>query len=67
MVNGAQSGWLTVSDASLRTLGAHPGHGGQGQWGGDRVPSNGWQWNAEGRNVCIPTNPNLPAGCTNTR
>lgn len=51
----AQSGELAVMDAHCEHLGAHLGHGGHVE--GDRIvcPFHGWEWNRDGRNVCIPT------------
>lgn len=48
------SGELTVMDAYCEHLGAHLGHGGRVEE--DRIvcPFHGWEWNAQGRNVCIP-------------
>ncbi len=60
----AQSGRLSVLDAYCEHLGAHLGHGGHVVSGADGAaiacPFHGWQWDAEGRNVCIPyeTRPN---------
>ncbi|WP_204079287.1 Rieske 2Fe-2S domain-containing protein [Mycobacterium riyadhense] len=50
----AASGTLTVMDAYCEHLGAHLGYGGHVQ--GDRIvcPFHGWEWNQDGRNVCIP-------------
>ncbi|MUM15809.1 Rieske 2Fe-2S domain-containing protein [Mycobacterium sp. CBMA271] len=50
----AHSGELAVMDAYCEHLGAHLGHGGHVE--GDRIvcPFHGWEWNREGRNVCIP-------------
>ncbi|MET7771816.1 Rieske 2Fe-2S domain-containing protein [Nocardia sp. NPDC005366] len=48
------AGAITVMDAYCEHLGAHLGHGGHVD--GDRIvcPFHGWEWNSEGRNVCIP-------------
>ena len=49
-----QSGKLHVFDAYCEHLGAHLGYGGTVR---DEVlvcPFHGWEWNGEGRNVCIP-------------
>jgi phenylpropionate dioxygenase-like ring-hydroxylating dioxygenase large terminal subunit len=48
------SGAVTVMDAYCGHLGAHLGYGGRVD--GDRIacPFHGWEWNSEGRNVCIP-------------
>ena len=57
----AQSGRLTVMDAYCEHLGAHLGYGGHVERGEDgdviQCPFHGWQWDAEGRNVCIPYEP----------
>ena len=50
----AQSGRLTVMDAYCEHLGAHLGHGGHVEGEVIACPFHGWQWNHEGRNVCIP-------------
>ena len=50
----AQSGTLTVMDAYCEHLGAHLGHGGEVVGEVIQCPFHGWQWNGEGRNVCIP-------------
>ncbi|MGW0161364.1 Rieske 2Fe-2S domain-containing protein [Mycobacterium sp. NPDC003323] len=49
-----QSGRLTVMDAYCEHLGAHLGHGGHVEGEVIECPFHGWQWNHEGRNVCIP-------------
>ncbi|MBD0323395.1 MAG: Rieske 2Fe-2S domain-containing protein [Aldersonia sp.] len=48
------AGEVTVMDAYCEHLGAHLGFGGHVE--GDRIvcPFHGWEWNREGRNVCIP-------------
>ncbi|WP_280510116.1 Rieske 2Fe-2S domain-containing protein [Nocardia farcinica] len=48
------SGAVAVMDAYCEHLGAHLGHGGTVD--GERIvcPFHGWEWNREGRNVCIP-------------
>lgn len=48
------SGDVTVMDAYCGHLGAHLGHGGHVE--GDRIacPFHGWEWDTDGRNVCIP-------------
>ncbi|OOL33353.1 2Fe-2S ferredoxin [Rhodococcus rhodochrous] len=48
------SGELTVMDAYCEHLGAHLGYGGRVE--DDRIvcPFHGWEWNGQGRNVCIP-------------
>jgi 3-ketosteroid 9alpha-monooxygenase subunit A len=57
----ARSGRVTVMDAYCEHLGAHLGYGGSVQAGesGDVIqcPFHGWQWDTEGRNVCIPYEP----------
>ena len=50
----AESGQLTVMDAYCEHLGAHLGHGGHVEGEVIQCPFHGWQWNHEGRNVCIP-------------
>ena len=50
----AQSGRLTVMNAYCEHLGAHLGFGGHVVGEVIQCPFHGWQWNAEGRNVCIP-------------
>ncbi|WP_099021179.1 Rieske 2Fe-2S domain-containing protein [Mycolicibacterium palauense] len=50
----AESGRLTVMDAYCEHLGAHLGYGGHVQGEVIECPFHGWQWNQEGRNVCIP-------------
>ena len=49
-----QSGTLTVMDAYCEHLGAHLGHGGHVEGEVIACAFHGWQWNTEGRNVCIP-------------
>ena len=49
-----QSGTLTVMDAYCEHLGAHLGYGGHVVGEVIQCPFHGWQWNHEGRNVCIP-------------
>ena len=49
-----QSGTLTVMDAYCEHLGAHLGHGGHVEGEVIQCAFHGWQWNTEGRNVCIP-------------
>ncbi|MCW1959881.1 MAG: Rieske 2Fe-2S domain-containing protein [Mycobacterium sp.] len=57
----ARSGRVAVMDAHCEHLGAHLGYGGSVQSGehGEVIqcPFHGWQWDAEGRNVCIPYGP----------
>jgi len=50
----AQDGTVTVMSAYCEHLGAHLGFGGRVE--GDRIicPFHGWEWNQQGRNVCIP-------------
>ncbi len=48
------SGQLTVMEAYCEHLGAHLGYGGHVQDEAIECPFHGWQWNHEGRNVCIP-------------
>lgn len=50
----AQSGRLTVMNAYCEHLGAHLGYGGSVDGEVLQCPFHGWQWNHEGRNVCIP-------------
>lgn len=50
----AESGRLTVMDAYCEHLGAHLGFGGHVEGDVIECPFHGWQWNSEGRNVCIP-------------
>ncbi|MGE2692031.1 Rieske 2Fe-2S domain-containing protein [Mycolicibacterium pulveris] len=53
-------GWRTASgepvvmDAYCEHLGAHLGYGGHVEGEVIQCPFHGWQWNTEGRNVCIP-------------
>jgi 3-ketosteroid 9alpha-monooxygenase subunit A len=53
----AQSGQVTVMDAYCEHLGAHLGFGGHVEGEVIECPFHGWQWNSEGRNVCIPYEP----------
>jgi 3-ketosteroid 9alpha-monooxygenase subunit A len=53
----AQSGQLTVMDAYCEHLGAHLGYGGHVEGEVIQCPFHGWQWNNDGRNVCIPYEP----------
>lgn len=48
------SGQVTVMDAYCEHLGAHLGYGGTVNGETLQCPFHGWQWNTEGRNVCIP-------------
>jgi 3-ketosteroid 9alpha-monooxygenase subunit A len=50
----ARSGQVTVMDAYCEHLGAHLGYGGHVEGEVIQCPFHGWQWNHEGRNVCIP-------------
>ena len=48
------SGRLSVFDAYCEHLGAHLGLGGHVVGENIACPFHGWEWNADGRNVCIP-------------
>jgi len=48
------SGEPVVMDAYCEHLGAHLGYGGHVEGEVIQCPFHGWQWNKEGRNVCIP-------------
>ncbi|MCV7423773.1 Rieske (2Fe-2S) protein [Mycobacterium yunnanensis] len=50
----AESGRVTVMNAYCEHLGAHLGFGGKVIGEVLQCPFHGWQWNQEGRNVCIP-------------
>lgn len=50
----AASGRLSVMDAYCEHLGAHLGYGGHVEGEAIACPFHGWQWDTEGRNVCIP-------------
>ena len=50
----SESGQLTVMNAYCEHLGAHLGYGGKVVGEVLQCPFHGWQWNYEGRNVCIP-------------
>jgi len=50
----AESGQVTVMNAYCEHLGAHLGYGGTVLGEVLQCPFHGWQWNAQGRNVCIP-------------
>ncbi len=50
----AQSGQLTVMNAYCEHLGAHLGFGGHVEGEVIECPFHGWQWDHDGRNVCIP-------------
>ncbi len=53
----SRSGRLAVMDAYCEHLGAHLGYGGHVEGESIQCPFHGWQWDAEGRNVCIPYEP----------
>ena len=53
----SRSGRLTVMDAYCEHLGAHLGYGGHVEGEVIECPFHGWQWDAAGRNVCIPYEP----------
>jgi 3-ketosteroid 9alpha-monooxygenase subunit A len=55
------SGSVTVMEAYCQHLGAHLGYGGTVIEDRIQCPFHGWEWNAAGRNVCIPyeDRPNL--------
>lgn len=57
----SESGDVAVLDAYCSHLGAHLGYGGTVVGEALQCPFHGWQWNAAGRNVCIPyaDRPNL--------
>lgn len=48
------TGRVTVMNAYCEHLGAHLGFGGHVVGEVIQCPFHGWQWNADGRNVCIP-------------
>lgn len=50
----SRSGAVSVFDAYCEHLGAHLGHGGHVDGENLVCPFHGWEWNREGRNVCIP-------------
>jgi len=50
----SSSGHVTVMNAFCEHLGAHLGYGGTVDGEILRCPFHGWEWNADGRNVCIP-------------
>lgn len=50
----AESGQMTVMNAYCEHLGAHLGFGGTVHGDVLQCPFHGWQWNQQGRNVCIP-------------
>jgi 3-ketosteroid 9alpha-monooxygenase subunit A len=50
----SESGRVNVMDAYCEHLGAHLGYGGHVEGEVIQCPFHGWQWNHEGRNVCIP-------------
>ncbi|BBY60076.1 Rieske 2Fe-2S domain-containing protein [Mycolicibacterium sarraceniae] len=49
-----ESGTITVMNAYCEHLGAHLGFGGHVEGDVLQCPFHGWQWDTEGRNVCIP-------------
>ncbi|MEH3139357.1 MAG: Rieske 2Fe-2S domain-containing protein [Mycobacterium kyogaense] len=49
-----ESGQISVMHAYCEHLGAHLGFGGHVVGEAIQCPFHGWQWNTEGRNVCIP-------------
>jgi 3-ketosteroid 9alpha-monooxygenase subunit A len=53
----SESGRVSVMNAYCEHLGAHLGFGGHVEGEVIQCPFHGWQWNAEGRNVCIPYEP----------
>src|ERR1700754_3311730 len=53
----SESGRVTVMNAYCEHLGAHLGFGGHVEGEVIQCPFHGWQWNADGRNVCIPYEP----------
>lgn len=50
----SEAGNVTVMNAYCEHLGAHLGFGGKVVGDVIQCPFHGWQWNHEGRNVCIP-------------
>ena len=48
------SGRVSVFDAYCEHLGAHLGYGGHVEGENLVCPFHGWEWNADGRNVCVP-------------
>jgi len=56
-----ESGEVSVMDAYCQHLGAHLGYGGTVVGDSIQCPFHGWEWNSDGRNVCIPyeDRPNL--------
>lgn len=50
----SEAGAVTVMNAYCEHLGAHLGFGGKVVGDVIQCPFHGWQWNQEGRNVCIP-------------
>jgi len=48
------SGRVSIFDAYCEHLGAHLGHGGHVDGENLVCPFHGWEWNQDGRNVCIP-------------
>ncbi|HET7736486.1 MAG TPA: Rieske 2Fe-2S domain-containing protein [Nocardioidaceae bacterium] len=57
----SESGVVSVMEAYCAHLGAHLGYGGTVVGENIQCPFHGWQWNAKGRNTCIPyeKHPNL--------
>jgi nitrite reductase/ring-hydroxylating ferredoxin subunit len=50
----SQTGAVRLMDAYCEHLGAHLGYGGTVRDDLIVCPFHGWEWNSEGRNVCIP-------------
>lgn len=50
----SSSGTVSVFDAYCEHLGAHLGFGGTVDGENLVCPFHGWQWNTQGRNVCVP-------------
>ncbi len=48
------AGQVTVMDAYCEHLGAHLGYGGTVDGEIIRCPFHGWEWDQQGRNVCVP-------------
>lgn len=48
------SGRISVFDAYCEHLGAHLGYGGHVEGENLVCPFHGWEWDSDGRNVCIP-------------
>lgn len=49
-----EAGLIHVMDAYCEHLGAHLGFGGSVKGSNIACPFHGWEWNGEGKNVCIP-------------